>query len=838
MPSRRRQSLPPVSPKVSNDLKPMVAAIKEIIETGEGVRGDPLDRKITLRDLVDSGIGSFRQGASANTPGGLTPTTPPPNLSTPPQPTNFNAQGAFDGRINLTWTIPGSLYSNHAYTKIYRAESDNFANAVLIGQEAGSFYTDSVRDDVTVKPYWYWIAFLSTANIEGPLNATAGTQAQALLDPDYVIEQIQGLVSESELAAELLTPIQAIPSIQTTVADHGGRIASTEAALSDLLNIPAYDTATDYAIDDLVSYNGSAWRALTAMTAPAPTPAEGANWTAVGNYATFSDIIAANAVAIDDLDVRITSNDGVLTSYGTDITAIQSRVTDTENDTTTNSGAIGALDSRVTVAEGGITANSSDITLLQNDLTTAEGDITGNSTALNLLDGRVTTAEDTITAQASDITQLQTDVSNLDVDGNAAALQALDTRVTSNEDEIIAQASDITTLTTSVGNNTSAIQTKAEVTAVQDLESDVAVLSAQYAVKLDVNGYVSGVALANNGTTSEFIVASDAVYFIDPGQSIEAFNPGTNYSSIDDVRDTQLVFGYAEVEGFKRFVINVPAYIPEGYITSGQVGEIGFGKITDSQGNPVTTVGGLLKAENIDVDNLSVAEAATFFGNNQSGNFGASSGWRILQNGNVTFNDGTFRGRIEADTGYIASTLQIGGTSQDIGDIQALANSAGDASAKVASWTRPGSTLIDGNKIFTGDAYVDTLQLKGQAVTILQSQTGASGSATNGTSTLHSYTIDHGENETIPMLITFGSMIRSGRSGQASSAVNCTLGIQLNGSTVATVSGDESGLRSRSVKLNVGSGSNPLRLYFNTGFSNDGAASWKNSWLTSVGCKR
>jgi hypothetical protein len=184
MAARRRKSLPPLSPKAPLELKALVTAIKEIIETGEGVRGDPLDRKIILRDLVDSGIGQLRNGVSADMAGALIPTVAPPNLSTPPQPTNFNAQGAFDGRINLTWTIPGSLYSNHAYTKIYRAESDNFANAVLIGQEAGSFYTDSVRDDVTVKPYWYWIAFLSTANIEGPLNATAGTQAQALMDPD------------------------------------------------------------------------------------------------------------------------------------------------------------------------------------------------------------------------------------------------------------------------------------------------------------------------------------------------------------------------------------------------------------------------------------------------------------------------------------------------------------------------------------------------------------------------------------------------------------------------------------------------------------------------------
>jgi len=338
------------------------------------------------------------------------------------------------------------------------------------------------------------------------------------------------------------------------------------------------------------------------------------------------------------------------------------------------------------------------------------------------------------------------------VDGNAAALQALDTRVTSNEDEIIAQASDITTLTTSVGNNTSAIQTKAEVTAVQDLESDVAVLSAQYAVKLDVNGYVSGVALANNGTTSEFIVASDAVYFIDPGQSIEAFNPGTNYSSIDDVRDTQLVFGYAEVEGFKRFVLNVPAYIPEGYITSGQVGEIGFGKITDSQGNPVTTVGGLLKADYIDVDNLNVASAATFYGDAQSGNFETGSiGWKLWQNGRFEIGAG----------GEISREVEVDG--ENMGSLV-------DSSSRVSAWTRPGSTLINGNKISTADVYVDTLQIKGEAVTVAQGGRRSSGlSIGSSWKNVVSFTYNHGESEAIGGII--GGYLNARSTTQFSSAV-------------------------------------------------------------------
>lgn len=39
-------------------------------------------------------------------------------------------------------------------------------------------------------------------------------------------------------------------------------------------------------------------------------------------------------------------------------------------------------------------------------------------------------------------------------------------------------------------------------------------------------------------------------------------------------------------------------------------------------------------------------------------------------------------------------------------------------SVSATFWTKPSSTYIDGNKIFTGDAYVDTLQIKGHAITI------------------------------------------------------------------------------------------------------------------------
>lgn len=44
----------------------------------------------------------------------------------------------------------------------------------------------------------------------------------------------------------------------------------------------------------------------------------------------------------------------------------------------------------------------------------------------------------------------------------------------------------------------------------------------------------------------------------------------------------------------------------------------------------------------------------------------------------------------------------------------------GIPSLSSSGWLKPGTTLIDGNSIYTGDAYVDTLQIKGNAVTLTE----------------------------------------------------------------------------------------------------------------------
>lgn len=227
--TQKRRSLPPVSPKTPGELRPLMNAIAEIIETGEGVRGSPLDKKITMRDLLDSGIGRLKKGTNAAMAGSLESgfEPPAPSLSKPPPPEGFSAIGSFYGMINLTWDNPVELYSNHAHTNIYRSEVDNFANAVIVGRDPGMLYSDFVRDDainpddpLKMKGYYYWASFTSTAGVEGPPNSGGGAYAEPLADIGYVMDLISGRVNE-----EVLTPAfaQRIEGFSETISELGDR---------------------------------------------------------------------------------------------------------------------------------------------------------------------------------------------------------------------------------------------------------------------------------------------------------------------------------------------------------------------------------------------------------------------------------------------------------------------------------------------------------------------------------------------------------------------------------------------------------------------------------------
>jgi hypothetical protein len=96
---------------------------------------------------------------------------------------------------------------------------------------------------------------------------------------------------------------------------------------------------------------------------------------------------------------------------------------------------------------------------LQADLTGTDGDVAANAAGLSSLDTRVTSSEGELTSQGTAITQLQADLTSADGDiaANAAAFSGLSTTVTQQGDYISALSSDLTLLQASVGGNSAAI---------------------------------------------------------------------------------------------------------------------------------------------------------------------------------------------------------------------------------------------------------------------------------------------------------------------------------------------------------------------------------------------
>jgi hypothetical protein len=163
-------------PAIPNSSDPSVKALKEATEVRLGRRGDPLDRGLTVRDLYENGVidvvGLPVLPVVGGGSGGL-PIRPRPiigDTSQPPAPLSVTAVGGFTAII-VSWAKP---QRKDLTAHIYRNTVDNLSTAVAVATSSGQIFSDSVAEAST---YYYWVLFVSAAEVTGPFNATAGTVA-------------------------------------------------------------------------------------------------------------------------------------------------------------------------------------------------------------------------------------------------------------------------------------------------------------------------------------------------------------------------------------------------------------------------------------------------------------------------------------------------------------------------------------------------------------------------------------------------------------------------------------------------------------------------------------
>ncbi len=464
MPKTKLPALKNIPPKTDRELKIALDSIKEALEVRLGRRGDPLDRAVTLRELSDANIVKVRNKA-VGVADGISPPDDggPGDVTTPPAPTNLEASGAFTG-VLLTWSKAN--YGNHAYTEIWRSQDNALGGAVLLSTTNAFIYSDEVGYGAT---YYYWVRFVSIADVVSPYNATEGVSATTATDVGAVMQALSEELSALPGFATLNTTIpitlgSTTANLQSTIATVNSAAAAAQASVNSLTtSTPRVIRATSApsARDDSTSlqagdiwmdtdngneifvYTGSTWAASTAGSTSSSDTTLQTQITANGNSISqnASDLLLVAGVS-DNGDISTSIN----------ITSLNSSITNANTNIGANASAVAALTTRVTSAEGTITSHTGDITELESTLSGYSGTSTVAS-AVSGLNTRLTSAEGTITNQTSSITSLNSALNGFGgTDGVANAISGLQTQITSNDDDIATKAStsSVTALTSTV----------------------------------------------------------------------------------------------------------------------------------------------------------------------------------------------------------------------------------------------------------------------------------------------------------------------------------------------------------------------------------------------------
>lgn len=164
-----RFGLPGISSKLPSDLKQFLDRVREWMTT----RGENL---VTRDELVNAGlITSDRTGAILPADPGAFSAIPPP------APENVVPSGAMTS-ILVEWNAP--RYGNHAYAEVWASGVDDLGAAAMVGTSAGTMFTHAVGAGET---RYYWVRFVSRADVIGPYNAVAGTLGRTSSDPTWLM---------------------------------------------------------------------------------------------------------------------------------------------------------------------------------------------------------------------------------------------------------------------------------------------------------------------------------------------------------------------------------------------------------------------------------------------------------------------------------------------------------------------------------------------------------------------------------------------------------------------------------------------------------------------------
>lgn len=180
---RKLPAVPAISSKVPREIAQVLGPLKQIVEA------------LQQGGMISAGSGG------ATTPGS-TPTLPDTVVSalvdatTPPAPTGMAVHG---GMALIIIEFDKAAYRNHSHTEIWRADSNDFSLAVMVGTSQANVYTDAIGGS---RVAWYWLRHVSSSTPprHGPFNSQTGTRGETGQDATYVLDLVKGKLQDVHIA--------------------------------------------------------------------------------------------------------------------------------------------------------------------------------------------------------------------------------------------------------------------------------------------------------------------------------------------------------------------------------------------------------------------------------------------------------------------------------------------------------------------------------------------------------------------------------------------------------------------------------------------------------------
>ncbi|KVZ57502.1 host specificity protein J [Burkholderia ubonensis] len=168
--------------------------------------------------------------------------------------------------IELDWTFPADGSAGDTQrTEIWYSKTDDRSTATKLSDYAYPQARANLMGLAAGQSFFFWARLVDTSGNIGPwYPAGAGVNGQSSSDAKEILAYLNGQISKTQLASDVLTPVNAIPGIQQDVTDNAAAIkveqqmrADGDAALSTRIDKVSAQVVIPPMAGDTGGYAGS-----------------------------------------------------------------------------------------------------------------------------------------------------------------------------------------------------------------------------------------------------------------------------------------------------------------------------------------------------------------------------------------------------------------------------------------------------------------------------------------------------------------------------------------------------------------------------------------------------